>query len=72
MTFADRRLVRSVLYAEPGSLDGLPVAETGRTKKCFRADPAYGEGVARALGLNLKQAQCNAIQQRRTVYVPYS
>ena len=23
---------------------------------CFRADPAYGAGVARALGLDLKQA----------------
>jgi hypothetical protein len=74
MTFADRRSVRSALYAEPGSLDSLPVAETGRTKKCFRADPAYGEGVARALGLglDLKQAQSNPIQQRRTVHVPYS
>ncbi len=23
---------------------------------CLRADPAYGEGVARALGVNLRQA----------------
>ena len=25
-------------------------------RNCWRADPAYGEGVARALGLNLRQA----------------
>jgi hypothetical protein len=55
MTFADRRLVRSVLYAEPGSLDSLPVAETGRTKKCFRADPPTAK-----TSLGLSQSQTGA------------
>jgi catalase len=28
-------------------------------RNCYRADPRYGEGVARALGINLKEALTN-------------